>query len=271
MLRYRLIALFAFSCIAGNISAQELFVFSEPASNMPAKSMGLRLSNWMMDESATAHVNYHLIPEVMVGVNNRLMLHAEGFFSNREKGLSAEGIGVYAKYRFYSRDDVYRHFRMAAFARASTNNGDIHQEEIVTNGHNTGYQLGMIGTQLLHKLALSGTVYFEQAYNNYKGNDLPKNMADKAINYSFSAGRLLLPKKYKGYNQVNMNLMVELMGQTQPQNGKQYVDIAPSLQFIFKSQTRVDIAFRKELYSNMVRSAPNGLLLRVEHLLFNVI
>lgn len=271
MLRYKIGGLLVAIFIALNVNAQELFVFSEPASNMPAKSMGIRLSNWMMDESATARINYHFIPEVMVGVNNKLMLHAEGFFSNREKGLSAEGIGVYAKYRFYSRDDVYRHFRMAAFARASTNNGDIHQDEIVTNGHNTGYQLGLIGTQLLHKLALSGTVYFEQAYNNYKGNELPVTMGNKAVNYCFSAGRLLLPKKYKGYNQVNMNLMVEVIGQTQPQNGKQYVDVAPSLQFIFKSQTRVDIAFRKELYSNMLRSAPNGVLLRVEHLLFNVL
>lgn len=271
MLRYKLLSLFAVLCISSSITAQELFVFSEPASNMPAKSAGIRLSNWLMDESATAHINYHFIPEIMVGVNNKLMLHAEGFFSNREKGLSAEGVGLYAKYRFYSRDDVYRHFRMAAFARASTNNGDIHQEEIVTNGHNTGYQLGLIGTQLLHKLALSGTVYYERAYDNYKSNELPVNMADHAINYSASAGRLILPKRYKGYNQVNMNVMVEVIGQYQPQNAKQYIDIAPSVQFIFNSQTRVDVAFRKELYSNMLRSAPNGVMLRVEHLLFNVL
>ena len=96
-----------------------------------------------MDEPATARINYHFIPEVMLGVNNKLMLHAEGFFSNRKDGFSAEGAGIYAKYRFYSRDNVYRHFRMAAFARVSTNNGDIHQEEIMTNGHNTGLSTGL--------------------------------------------------------------------------------------------------------------------------------
>ena len=70
---------------------------------------------------------------------------------------------------------------------------------------------------------------------------------------------------------MNMNLMVEVIGQTLPQNGKRYLDIAPSLQFIFNSQTRVDVAFRKEVYSNMIRTAPNGILFRVEHLLFNVL
>ncbi len=224
-----------------------------------------------MDEPSTSHINYHFIPEVMIGINNRIMLHAEAFISNRKGGLNAEGGGLYAKYRFYSKDNVYRHFRMAAFGRISTNNGEIHQEEIMTNGHNTGFQLGLIGTQLLHKLALSGTLYMEQDYDNYNDNQLPSGMADKAINYSISAGRLILPKKYNGYDQVNMNLMVELIGQTLPQNGKQYLDIAPSLQFIFNSQTRVDIAFKKELYSNMLRSAPNGILLRIEHLLFNVL
>lgn len=271
MLRYRLLALLAAVCIYSSGNAQELFVYSEPASNMPAKSMGLRVSNWLMDEPATARTNYHLIPEVMLGVNNRLMLHAEGFFSNRNKSFNAEGVGVYAKYRFYSRDNVYRHFRMAAFARAATNNGDIHQQEITVNGHNTGYQLGLIGTQLLHKLALSGTVYYEQAYNNFNHHYMPAGMADKAINYSLSSGLLILPKHYKGYNQVNMNVMVDVLGQLLPQNGKQYMDIAPSLQFIFKSQTRVDIGYRKELYSNMIRTAPSGFMLRVEHLLFNVL
>lgn len=271
MLRYKVLTVVCALCMLGKGYAQELFTYTEPASNMPAHSVGLRVTNWLMDEPATAHINYHLIPEVMVGVNNKLMLHVEGFFSNREGGMSAEGAGLYAKYRFLSRDNVYRHFRMAAFGRASTNNGNIHQEEIVTNGHNTGYQLGLISTQLLHKLALSGTAYYEHAYNNYKGNELPITMADQAINYSLSAGLLVLPKRYKGYNQVNMNVMMEILAQSQPDNGKQYVDIAPSLQFIFKSQMRVDIAYRRELYSNMLRSAPNGLLIRIEHLLFNVL
>lgn len=253
------------------LSAQELFVYSEPASNMPAHSTGIRLTNWLMNETATNRINYHLLPEIMLGVNNRLMLHAEAFISNRNGQLSAEGGGVYAKFRFLSHDKLYHHFRMAAFGRLSTNNGDIHQEEIQTNGHNTGYQLGLIGTQLLHKTALSATVYYEHAYDNFGGNKLPAKMDVQAINYVLSSGHLFFPKHYTNYKQTNINVMLEALGQIQPGNGKKYLDIAPSVQFIFNSQTRVEAGYRYQLFSDMVRTAPNGFLLRLEHLLFNVI
>ena len=250
-------------------NSQELFVYSEPASNMPARSTGLRLTNWMMNEPNTGRMNYHLIPEVMWGVNKRLMLHAEGFISNRNGSLATEGVGAYAKYRFLSRDDVYRHFRAAAFARVATNNADVHQQTIQVNGHNTGYQAGLVATQLLHKTALSVTAYYEQALPNFGGNELPTGNADKAVNYILSAGRLILPRKYKSYDQTNVNLMAELIGQSLPQTGQHSVDIAPSIQFIFMSQARLDIGYRQQLYSNMLRTAPNGLLIRLEYLLFN--
>lgn len=251
------------------LQAQELFVYTEPASNMPAKSIGLRLSNWVMDEAFTNRINYHLLPEVMWGVNKNLMLHAEGFVSNRDRSLVLEGAALYGKYRFYTHDAAYRHFRMAAFWRVSTNNADIHQDEMETNGHNSGYELGWIGTQLLHKQALSATVSYEKALSNAGGNEIPEGNATQAINYSFSTGRLILPQTYTGYKQMNLNIMLEVLAQTLPENGRTYVDVAPSVQFIFNSQTRVDVGYRRELYSNMTRTAPNGFMIRVEHLLFN--
>jgi len=105
---------------------------------MPAKSIGIRMSNWMMDETGTSRVNYHYIPDIMWGASKHLMVHAEGFFSNRKTAFVAEGAGIYAKYRFYSADKMHHHVRMAAFARASTNNATVHQEMLVTNGHNSG-------------------------------------------------------------------------------------------------------------------------------------
>ncbi|MCW3123355.1 MAG: hypothetical protein JWQ38_2847 [Flavipsychrobacter sp.] len=271
MLRYSIYIVLLVCFFTGSTQAQELFVYTEPASNMPAKSVGIRLSNWMMDETYTSKINYHFIPEIMWGVNRHLMLHVEAYASNRTGNISVEGGALYAKYRFYSTDKVKRHFRMAAFGRATSNNADIHQEEIMTNGHNTGYQLGMIGTQLLHKTAISAIVYYEKALNNQGGHEFPVVAADKAINYSLSIGRLMLPRTYKSYKQTNMNLMVELLGQTLPENGKQYLDIAPSVQFIFNSQTRVDVGYKHQLQGTMLRTAPNGLLIRVEHLLFNVL
>ena len=271
MLRFKLLTVVIVLILSHHASAQELFVYSEPASNMPAKSVGIRLSNWLTNDEPAARINYQLLPEIMLGINKRLMLHAEGYFDDRTGTFLAHGAGIYAKYRFYSRDKVYRHFRLAAFGRAAVNNAKIFQEQIETNGYNTGYQLGFIGTQLLHKTALSATVYYQQAFDNTARNVLPAAYARNALNYSFSAGRLLLPKVYTGYKQVNLNFMTEILGQTLLENGRQFIDIAPSFQLIFNSQTRVDIGYKHQLYSNMQRIMPDGLLLRVEHLLYNII
>ncbi len=250
-------------------SGQELFVFTEPASNMPAKSLGIRISNWVMDDQQTSSINYHLIPELMWGVNKKLMIHLEGFASNRNKHFSAEGGAFYAKYRFLSKDKVYRHFRMAAFGRIAMNNSNIHQDEIETNGHNSGFESGVIATQLLHKQAISATVSYEQATNNTSGNEFPPLQANKAINYALSTGRLILPKDYTDFKQMNLNIMVECLGQYLPENRKMYLDATASIQFIFNSQIRVDIGYKRELYSNMLRTAPNGFMIRIEHLFFN--
>lgn len=252
-------------------NAQELFVYTEPASNMPAKSAGIRLSNWLMEENASGKVNYHFLPELMWGVNKKLMLHVEGFLSNRNEIVSPEGAAVYAKYRFFSRDQVYQHIRFAAFIRISANNTEIHQEEIETNGHNSGYEMGIIATQLLHKQAISTTISYEKAYGNAGGHEYPIYQDNRAVNYTLSTGRLLLPKDYTNYGQTNLNVMVEILGQCLPENGKSFMDVTGSIQFIFNSQTRVDIGYKRELYSSMLRTAPNGFLLRVEHLLFNLI
>ena len=257
--------------VSFNSYGQELFVYTEPASNMPARSIGIRVSNTFMNEIGTGKINYHLLPELMWGVNKNLMVHAEGFISDRNKSLAAEGVSAYGKYRFISKDALHSHFRMAAFGRLSMNNSDIHQEEIETNGHNSGYEIGTIATQLLHKVALSATAGFERARDNGKVNKFPTQQAKDAMNYTLSVGKLMLPKEYKSYKQVNLNLMAEFLAQRLNANGKYFVDIAPSVQFIFNSQTRLDIGYRKELGGTMLRTAPNGFMLRVEHLLFNAL
>jgi len=251
--------------------AQELFVYTDPASNMPTKTIGIRATQSFFKDESNGTINYHLLPEVMFGINKNLMVHAEAFISNRNKALTYEGFGAYAKYRFYSKDDIHTHFRMAAFGRISTNNSDIHQEEIDINAHNSGYQLGFVATQLLHKVALSSSVSYVQAMNNGAANKFPTNQANQAFNYTLSFGKLLLPKEYTNYNQTNLNVMIELLGQKLIGNAKGYLDIAPSLQLIIHSQTRLDIGYRHQIYSDAFRTAPNGFLLRIEHLLFNAL
>jgi len=46
--------------------------------------------------------------------------------------------------------------------------------------------------------------------------------------------------------------------------------MGPSIQFIVKSQARFDIGYRRQLYSTMERTAPNGMVFKFEYLFFNV-
>ena len=54
--------------------------------------------------------NYHLMPEVTYGINKNLMVRASAFVSNRSNSLYTEGGNVFAKYRFFSMDDLHSHY-----------------------------------------------------------------------------------------------------------------------------------------------------------------
>jgi hypothetical protein len=257
--------------LSNALPAQELFVFTEPASNMPSKSIGLRATNWLMYDKSASTLNYQLLPEVMWGANKNLMVHLDGFFTNQNGNFHAVGGGIYAKYRIYADDGMNRHFRLAAFGRVSLNNSAIFQQEIDLTRNNTGYALGLIATQLLHRQAVSVAFSFNQAYNNGEENKIPAGQADQALNISLSTGRLILPKRYTSYRQMNMNLMLELLGQHLLGAHENYLDLAPAVQFIFNSQTRLDLGYKFQLYSDMQRVAPNGFIIRFEHLLFNAL
>ena len=252
------------------IKSQELFTLTEPASNMPARSIGFRMNQSLMKAELGNEKAYHLLPEIMLGLKGKWMVHAEGFFSNRNKSIAIEGAQAYLKYRFLSVDEVHSHFRMALFGRYAINNADIHQDAIDLNGHNTGSEVGLVMTQLLHKVALSASASFVKASNNRneKGYEIDKSKAE-ASNFTFSIGKLMLPKEYKTYKQTNLNLMMEFPGQTNIQTGRTFLDMAPIVQLIFFSQMRMDLTYRFPLINDLSRTYPRGWLLRLEYTLFN--
>jgi hypothetical protein len=106
------------------------------------------------------------MPEISYGINKNLMLRAASFLSNRSNKLYLEGGSLFVKYRFFSSDDLHSHFRLAAYGRVSKNSADIHQEQIETMGHNSGVELGLIATKLVHKTAISSSISLEKATNN---------------------------------------------------------------------------------------------------------
>jgi len=252
------------------LHSQELFVVTDPASNVPAGSIGVRISNSLFKEFFEEGYNYHLMPEITWGVSGKLMVRGSAFISNRSNTLYTEGGSIFTKYRFFSIDDLQSHFRMAVFGRYSFNRADIHQEQIEITGHNTGLETGIVATQLIKKVAISTSVSYEKALDNQPNYDFPGNQSSHATNYTLSIGRLMYPKKYTSFKQTNINLMLEFVGQTLNENGKTYIDVVPSIQFIIQSQGRIDIGYRKELFSNMLRSAPNGVYLNFEYTFFNV-
>ena len=250
--------------------SQELFVVTDPASNVPANSLAVNIMQSAFKEKFEPGYNYHFMPEVTYGINKNLMIRGSAFISTRSDALYAEGGGFMVKYRFLSEDDLNSHFRMAAFGRYSFNRADIHQEQIEILGHNTGFETGIIATKLIHKLAISSSLSFEKALDNKPNYPFPSSFGNNATNYTLSFGKLMYPKKYTSFKQTNINLMVEFVGQTINENGKSFLDVVPAIQFIFNSQARLDLAYRQELISSMLRSAPNGFYFNLYYTFFDL-
>jgi len=251
--------------------AQELFVFTEPASNMAANSAGIRLSNAVMKDAHTGLINYYFAPELMAGISKNIMVHAQAFTSNREKKFIINGGSLYTKYRFFSSDEVHKHFRIAAFARYSFNNMVIHQPAIDLMGRNSGYEAGIVATQLVNKIALSASVSALHVTDNNHNKFIYGDKNRNAISYTFSAGKLMLPKEYTSYTQTNVNLIAEFLGQVNVANKQSFLDIAPSIQFIINSRIRIDAGYRLALVNNLYRSSSRSAVFKLEYNFFNVI
>lgn len=265
------LSLIVLMIFAVTLEAQELFTYTEPASNMAARTVGFRMTGTFMTERPGPVVNTHFTPEIMVGFSKRWMFHLDGFISNRAGEWEAEGGSIYVKRRFYSVDNIHSHFRMAAYGRYSFNSSDIHQEAVDLNGHNSGIEMGMIATQLLHKVAISGSVSYIQGTENVGEKFYTKEVKlnRRAVGFTFSTGKLFLPKTYEDYNQLNVNGMVECIGQTNLTSGNTFLDVAPVLQFIIKSRMRLDLGYRMPVSNRLQRTAPGGGLVRFEYNIFN--
>lgn len=250
-------------------TSQELYVYTEPASNMAAKNIGLRLTNILMRDKVAKKNRFFITPELMWGISKKIMVHATVLAGNGSNDLLLNGGSVYLKYRFLSNDEVHRHFRMAAFGKYSWNNSDIHDYAIQLNNQNTGYEIGLIATQLHHKVALSASASFLHVTDNINNKFAFGNKLRNAVGYTVSVGKLMLPKEYTNYQQTNLNLMLELLGQSNLYNGYSNLDVAPAVQFIFNSRMRIDLGYRFPVVTKLHRYNDRGTLLRFEYNFFN--
>lgn len=253
--------------LSANVFSQELYVFTKPASNMPAKSVGLQFST-MIPTPGSLH---RFEPEVMLGINKNWMVHLSSTFSNYySRHTSLESGKLYAKYRFYSNDEVHQHFRMAAYGSYSYAGHPIIYHEVNLDGDTHGAQVGLVATQLVNKTAVSANLAYTRVLGKNEEHAHEGGNTLNVLNYSLSTGYLLLPKHYTNYKQTNVNLYIELLGMKSLDNQQYAFDAAPAIQFIFNSNTKLSAGYRFQALGNMSRIANQQFLISIDHTLFNV-
>lgn len=252
------------------LEAQELYPFTEPASNMPSKSIGTKLTAMYGKGVHSSRLLQRYSPEVMFGLSKKWMIHTSLSFSDMHVDkFYFESARLYGKWRFLSLDQVHKHFRMAAFGTVAYSRNHLDHNELSLLGDHSGVQGGIIATQLWNKFALSGTASLIEVLDEERGKEtVVPEYAFSALNYSLSAGYLLLPRNYKDYNQTNLNLYVELLGARnldyKPE--KYFIDLAPSIQLIFKSTSKFNLGYRFQLSGDIYRLMDNSFMISYEYI-----
>jgi hypothetical protein len=198
------------------------------------------------------------------------------FTSEQRRGLSYDynlpSINLYAKFRFLTKDGDHTHFRMAAYSEYAFTKSAHDEAEPNLIDDTKGFGAGILTTYLKNRFAISFTSGFilPQAYRESVTEEFDVNgsfrddfklntkiIYGKALQYNLAMGYLLFPRNYESYNQTNFNLYIEFIGKAYEaakvyQNGEQlplnavglkagnYVEMHPGLQFIYKSNLRID-------------------------------
>jgi len=214
------------------------------------------------------------MPQIMFGFSKKFMLHLGATFGNMHTNeFRYESFNIYAKYRFLSKDDIHKHFRMAVFAEGSKTQIPFHYDEITLMGDKSGISVGLIATQLWNKLAVSGTVSHTQVLDASRNSDViyVPERAYQSMNFDLSAGYLLIPREYTDYKQININLYTELLAERTLDIDRYCVDLAPAVQFIFNSNTKLNIGYRFQLDGTMSRMSKNSWQVSLERTFLNAL
>lgn len=266
-------------------NAQELFPNSEPASLIPKHVFGLRIMNEYFKEvnqnrswqdamlmygvstklmliGSVSFSNHHgsKLPDDFIQNDGNIGVHTHGIKKGNNYAYKHESVGLGFRYRFLNRDEDHKHLRMALYGNAVYSNQAHDEAEINLMGDNTAAGGGLVTTFLKNKFATSLTIGAAVAQNyTDKTKDITL-MYGKAYNYSLSFGYLVLPVKYKNYNQTNLNVYAEFLGKSYDalkvnQNGNSilidnvpafekgnYIEFRPAIQLIVKSNLRIDVS-----------------------------
>ncbi|MFM7023046.1 MAG: hypothetical protein ACKOXB_08710 [Flavobacteriales bacterium] len=222
----------------------------------------------MADITASNH-HGNTLPNNLVThkhVGNQTIYYVQPFQRGVVYPYLFNGIHLYAKFRFLSIDGMKTHFRGAAYAEWSNVNAAHDEAEPNLMDDTKGYGSGLIITYLKNHFAvsLSSGFIIPGSYSGTSqlsiGTITPIIIEyGKALQYNLSFGYLLSPKQYSSYQETSISLYAEFMGKAYQgakvfQDGTEisvetdllkagnYVDVHPGIQFVFSSNTRLDLS-----------------------------
>lgn len=254
MLAGRKIAIISLVVFAQQLSSQELFPTTEPASCLAKGTFGV--SPIMEIYKEVSVFRYQGAMRLYYGITSRLEVYAEPVVNNHHSlflpanflththvgnttvfsaasiyGLKYPvlfgGIYGYAKFRLLSVDENDGHFRAALYGEYSSSKRAHDEAEPDLEGDNGGYGAGLILTRLKGRFAASftggflvansytETVTYNYAPYFYGSYPFTNHITyGNDVIYNLSLGYLLSPVKYENYYQDNYNVYLELKGAT---------------------------------------------------------
>lgn len=215
------------------LTAQELFPVNEPASTVPYKVIGVRLSTHLHYKYQT--LGHREMVRVLYGVTPTITAMATLTTSNfhvaefpddlneyyrishnhksgsDDYGFRFEGFHLLAKWRFITRDYAKEHFRVALLteiAQSKSTHLDAYPNLVGDHG---GIGTGIIATKLQNRLAASLTAGVTHFFSSVKktGADIVEYRPGRSLNLNFSTGYRIFPNVYTSINNLNINLYLE--------------------------------------------------------------
>jgi len=248
------------------LSAQELYINSEPASLIPKGTKVVRLtnSNIFLDGSnimGSIGNAFIVTPSLSYGISKKIMLSGSIQFANKPyeqdmtPNFGLNGFKIYSKQRILSTDKQKYHTRLSSFIKYSFHEDKFMKDNLDIELQDTGFELGLIATQLINKLAISITTAITRISNIDEKFTQGSTVKWQTTNLntfknSISAGYLLFPRKYNSYKQTNFNLYVEYLTNTilnenfPVRYNKFSSTFAPGIQFIIMSRSRLDFSYK---------------------------
>ena len=263
--------------------SQELYINTEPASLIPKGTKVIRLHHhtiFLNDSNEPGSVNSAklLISSISYGISKKIMVSASFQLSNNPfdplPNNGFNGFKLYSKQRILTTDKEKYHTRLSSFIKYA-NHGKWNRPnyKFISNNYDldfqdTGVEVGLIATQLVNKLAISVTSGFGIISNNTADGTYDDKKFN-SIHNSISAGYLLFPRKYKSYKQTNFNIYLEyltnsILSKNYPSRYNKFMStIAPGIQFIIMSRSRLDFGYK--IRGN---NSPNEFLIKLTYLVY---